>query len=76
MAKPVVDRLERRLGDQADVLRVDVTSDTGLSLAKEYGVRGLPTLLVFDGKGQVVYSQAGMPDVGAITAAVEQAAGR
>lgn len=70
MSKPAVDRLERELSGTAKVLRIDVMSQTGLALAREYGVRAVPTFIVFDGKGQVVYVQAGPPDRAAIRAAV------
>lgn len=75
MAKPAVDRLERELNGTAKVLRIDVMSQTGLALAQEYGVRAVPTFIVFDGKGQVVYAQAGLPDRAAIREAVQAAAG-
>lgn len=75
MAKPVVDRLERELDGTAKVLRIDVMSRTGLALAREYGVSAVPTFIVFDGKGQVVYTQAGLPDRAAIRAAVRAATG-
>ncbi len=75
MAKPAVDRLERELNGTAKVLRIDVMSQTGPALAQEYGVRAVPTFIVFDGKGQVVYAQAGLPDRAAIREAVQAAAG-
>ncbi|MBC7225674.1 MAG: thioredoxin family protein [Thermoflexales bacterium] len=70
MAKPAVDRLEKELGGTAKVLRIDVMSQAGLTLAREYGVSAVPTFIVFDGGGQVVYAQAGLPDRAAIRAAV------
>lgn len=48
-------------------------SRAGLALAREYGVGAVPTIVVFDGNGQVVYAQAGLPDRAAIRAAVLQA---
>lgn len=75
MAKPAVDRLEQELSGTAKVLRIDVMSQTGLALAQEYGVRAVPTFIVFDGKGQVVYAQAGLFDRAAIREAVQAAAG-
>lgn len=72
MAKPVVDRLERELADQARVLRIDVMSQTGRMLVQQYGVRAVPTFLVFDGNGRAVYAQAGLPDREAIVALVAQ----
>jgi thioredoxin-related protein len=65
-----VDRLEAQLQDEAEVLRVNLMSQMGLALASRYGVRASPTLLVFDGNGNVVYSQAGLPDSQAILQAV------
>jgi thioredoxin-related protein len=76
MAKPVVDGLEADLAGQADVLRLSILSDVGGALARRYGVRGVPTLMVFDGAGEVIYSAAGMPDREAIVAAAESAAAR
>lgn len=73
MAKPVVDRLERELNGSAKLLRINVMSQSGLALAREYGVVAVPTFIVFDGKGQVVSAQAGLPDRAAIRAAVAQA---
>jgi hypothetical protein len=70
MAKPVVDRLEDDLQGRAEVIRVDVLRGTGLTIARKYGVRALPTTLVFDGRGNLVYSQAGRPNVTAIEEAV------
>lgn len=71
MAKPVVDRLEEELEGRAEVLRIPLISPLGAALANRYGVRGVPTMLVFDGAGQMVYQQAGMPDREAIGAAVD-----
>jgi thioredoxin-related protein len=65
-----VDRLEQELNGSAKVLRIDVMSRAGLALAREYGVQAVPTFVVFDGKGQVVYVQVGLPDRAAIRAAV------
>ncbi len=70
MSKPAVDRLERELDGKAKLLRINVMSQSGLALAREYDVVAVPTFIVFDGKGQVVYAQAGPPDRGAIRAAV------
>ncbi len=74
MAKPVVDGLEQELAGQAEVVRVAVMSQVGMALAGRYGVRGVPTMLVFDGNGQVVYARGGQPDREAIIAVVEELA--
>ncbi len=75
MAKPVVDGLERELGDRAQVLRVSVSDDTGGELAARYGVRAVPTFVLLDGDGATVLTQAGMPKRAEIIAAVEELAG-
>lgn len=60
MAKPIVDRLERRLDSKASVIRLDVMSQVGRQAAAHYGVRGVPTLLVVNGDGQVSLTQVGI----------------
>jgi thiol-disulfide isomerase/thioredoxin len=73
VSKPKVDRLEADLTGQADLLRLNVKADVGRRLASSWGVRGVPTFFVFDGAGDVVYAQAGAPDVEAIRGAVDTA---
>jgi len=73
VSKPKVDRLEADLTGQADLLRLNVKAEVGRVLASSWGVRGVPTFFVFDGGGDVVYAQAGAPDVDAIRGAVETA---
>ncbi|MCS7283876.1 MAG: thioredoxin family protein [Anaerolineae bacterium] len=72
MAKPVVDRLERDLEGRAKVLRIDAFSQVGQTLVRQYGIRAVPTFLVFDGNGEAVYVQAGLPDREAIATLVAQ----
>ena len=62
MAKPIVDGIERDLQDRANVIRLSVTSEVGSLAAHRYGVRGVPTLIIFDGEGRVVEQSAGIPD--------------
>lgn len=42
------------------VVRLDVMSDIGRQAARIYEASGLPTFLLFDGQGQIVYRQAGL----------------
>lgn len=60
MARPVVDRIERELGDEAEVIRLSVMSAAGREAALRYGVRAVPTLLVIDACGDVVETQVGV----------------
>ena len=62
MAKPIVDGIAKDLHDRIEVIRLDVWSDIGRAAAQRYGVRGIPTLLVLDGAGQVQDVQVGVPD--------------
>lgn len=71
MAKPVVDRLERDLEGQAQVLRLSAWSSVGRQMAGRYGVRGLPTFLLFDGSGQMSHYQVGRLDADRIKAEID-----
>ncbi|MEO1035992.1 MAG: thioredoxin [Pseudomonadota bacterium] len=42
---PIVEDLAEELGDRLDVVKVDV--DQNQSLAATYGIRGIPTLVLF-----------------------------
>jgi len=53
-----VDGIERALPDTR-LVRLSTGSGAGLEVAGRYGVRGLPTLIVFDGSGQPVLTQVG-----------------
>jgi thioredoxin-related protein len=71
MAKPVVDGLERDLEGRAQVVRLSVTDSVGGKVAVRYGVRGVPTMVLLDGDGEVAYAKTGSPNRGEIMAAVE-----
>ena len=68
-----MDGLEKALEGQAPVLRLDVMSGVGREAAIRYQIRGVPTFLVFDGRGKVIYRQVGPPNRGAIIQAVREA---
>ena len=70
MAKPIVDGLERELEGQAQVVRLSILSKLGQEAAQRYGVRGVPTFLIFDGQGNLIERQVGFPDRGRIKALV------
>ena len=57
-----MDRLERDLEGQAQVLRLSAWGSVGRQLAARYGVRGVPTFLLFDGSGQMIHYQVGRLD--------------
>lgn len=62
MAKPIVDGIEKDLDGRARVVRVSLLSGLGMEAARRYGVRGVPTVIVFDGEGNVVDQKAGIPN--------------
>jgi thioredoxin-related protein len=70
MVKPIVDGLERELEGQARVVRLSVMGQMGREIAHRYGVRGVPTFLVFDGQGELVGRQVGFPNRSEIKALV------
>jgi thioredoxin-like negative regulator of GroEL len=78
MAKPSVDGLERRMGERLSVVRVDVNTDEGRTLAARYGVSALPTYVLVAPGGRVAYRQVGgRPDADEIERRVSApAAGR
>ena len=57
-----MDRLERDLEGQAEVLRLSAVSGVGRELAARYGVRGVPTFFLFSGSGELVSYQVGRLD--------------
>jgi thioredoxin-related protein len=71
LAKPVVDRLERELEGEARVLRLSARSGVGRQLGARYGVRGVPTFLLFDGSGEMVHYQVGRLDADRVKAEIE-----
>jgi thioredoxin-related protein len=71
MAKPVVDRLERDLEGQLQVIRLSAWGSLGRQLVARYGVRGVPTFLLFDGSGQMIHYQVGRLDAEQIKVEVD-----
>ncbi len=70
VAKPIVDGIENELTGTAEVIRLDANSALGRELSQRFGIAGLPTLLVIDGAGGVIYRQSGPPAKDKVLAAV------
>jgi thioredoxin-related protein len=66
-----VDRLERDLEGEAQVLRLSAWSRVGRELGARYGVRGMPTFLLFDGSGQMFHYQVGRLDADRVRAEID-----
>jgi hypothetical protein len=57
----MVDGLERELGGRAQVLRLNILSPVGRAAAGAYAVRAVPTFVLFDAEGEMVYYHMGSP---------------
>jgi thioredoxin-like negative regulator of GroEL len=71
VAKPIVDGLESDLQGRAHVLRLNLLDSVGMSAARRFGVRAVPTFIVLDGEGQVVDVQIGIPNRARLGAQVD-----
>lgn len=54
---PVLKDVARRLGDQAQIVKIDV--DKNPAVAQKYQVRGVPTFMLFR-QGKALWRQSGM----------------
>jgi len=62
VAGPVVDRIEKKFKGQAEVVRLNVYHPISAELARAYHIRAVPTLIVFNGQGQIAHREIGVPD--------------
>ena len=53
------------------MLRLSAYSTVGRQLASRYGVRGVPTFLLFDGNGEMVHYQVGRLDANRIKVEID-----
>ena len=58
-AKPVVDGLEREVGDQAIFLRVDLLGEVGEQLGDRFDIHATPSYLAFDRHGALAFKRQG-----------------
>jgi thiol-disulfide isomerase/thioredoxin len=72
VAKPIVDGLEKDLEGKADVIRLNAMTSIGRQAAAHFGARGLPTLVLVDGNGEVVLTQVGIIRARAVQEQVDQ----
>ncbi len=66
-----MDRLEGELEGEAQFLRLSASSAVGRQLGGRFGVRAVPTFLLFDGAGNMVHYQVGRLDSDRMKAEIE-----
>lgn len=58
MISPLLEQVSSEIGDTAKILKVDI--DKNQSFAASYGIRSVPTLMIFK-EGKVMWRQSGVP---------------
>lgn len=66
---PILQQVAGHVGDQARILKIDV--DRNNALAARYGIRSIPTLLLFK-NGEVVWRHSGVQQFDQLVALLNQ----
>lgn len=61
--KPVVDRLEKELGNKINIIRINIQESTGRELAQNYAFQYTPTFIFFNANGMELWREVGSLDV-------------
>ena len=69
MMSPLLEQVSKELGDGTKIIKVDI--DKNRDAAIQYGIRSVPTLLLFK-EGEVVWRQSGLPPKSLITESVKK----
>ena len=69
MMAPILTQLKEKMGDRLRILKIDV--DKNQSLAAQYQVRGVPTLVLMQHQN-VVWKQSGVMDINTLEQTIEK----
>ena len=69
MMAPILKELKKKIGDKVLILKVDV--DKNQKVAAVYGVRGVPTLILFH-KGKIKWRQSGVQPADALARIIDE----
>lgn len=69
MMTPIIEQTKKDLGTDATVLKINI--DNNQEVARQYGIRSIPTLLIFK-EGNVVWRQSGVPQKEMIVESVKK----
>ena len=66
---PILEEVKSRVNGRAEIIKVDV--DKHPKVAAEYGIRGVPTLILFK-NGKIKWKQSGVVPVTELVRVIEQ----
>jgi len=69
MMSPLLEQVASEMGDETKIIKVDI--DKNRDAAAEYGIRSVPTLLLFK-EGEIVWRQSGLPPKSMITESIKK----
>jgi len=69
MMKPILEDLKQQLGDDAQIVKIDVDKDE--DLAELYRIQSVPTLVIFK-EGEVVWRESGVVQAKELKAMIEK----
>jgi thioredoxin-related protein len=65
--KPIVDGIEKQTKGRLLVIRLDIQTETGRTLALVYGFRYTPTFIFFDAHGKELWRSIGQLDTAKVS---------
>ena len=62
MMTPVLEELKKRFGDKLRIVKIDIDSAVNAPIVSHYGVRSVPTLMVFR-RSELLWRESGAHDI-------------